>query len=107
MRKTCGDTLQDALGMAEDALCLWLYHLEQENRTIPTTTAPDKIETTGEDFVSVVAVDTDNYRRYYENKTVRKTRTIPMWLNQKAKDSNIDFSQTLQKALKEALKIGA
>jgi post-segregation antitoxin (ccd killing protein) len=50
-------------------------------------------------------VDTDNYRRYFENKAVKKTLTIPMWLNQRAEDANINFSQLLQKALKTELHI--
>jgi predicted RNase H-like HicB family nuclease len=102
---TCGDTLRDALGMAEDALCLWLCHLERENRPVPAATAPDKIKAPDGDFITAVAADTDEYRRYLENKTVRKTLSIPMWLNQKAKDSNINLSKTLQNALKAELNL--
>ena len=102
---TCGDGLDDAIKMAKDVLCLRLYGMEQESEPIPAATSPQNIETDPGEFITAIAVDTDDYRRYYENKAVKKTLTIPMWLNQKAEDANINFSQTLQKALKEELKL--
>jgi hypothetical protein len=39
------------------------------------------------------------------NKSVNKTVTIPRWLNEAAEKANINFSQVLQYALKEQLKI--
>jgi hypothetical protein len=45
------------------------------------------------------------YRKKYENKAIKKTLTIPSWLNFAAETANINFSQTLQRALKEELQI--
>lgn len=102
---TSGDNLPDAVRMAQDALCLHLYDLEQDKQDIPAASNPGdvKVETGG--FTSIVAVDTETYRRFYENKSVKKTLTIPMWLNEQAERANVNFSQTLQKALKEELDI--
>ena len=102
---TCGDGLDDAIKMAGDVLCLCLYGMEQEGKQIPAATSPQNIATEPGEFITAIAVDTDDYKRYYENKAIKKTLTIPMWLNQKAEDANINFSQTLQKALKEELKL--
>jgi predicted RNase H-like HicB family nuclease len=104
---TCGDSLGDAIEMAQDALCLWLYHQEQEGRVIPDATNPQKIKTNGGDFATAISVDTDDYRRFYESKLIKKTLNIPSWLNAKAEAANVNFSQVLQKALKSELNLAA
>jgi hypothetical protein len=91
--------------MAQDVLCLWLYDLEQRNIEIPQATNPSSFEIKDNEFTSIVAVDTETYRRFYENKTIKKSLTIPLWLDTLAKDASINLSQALQKALKEELKI--
>ncbi len=100
---TCGDSLEDAVAMVGDALCMWLYHLEEEKKVIPPASHPKDIKVSGDDFVMAVSVDTNDYRRFYENKLVKKNLNIPSWLNAKAEEANINFSQILQKGLKEAL----
>lgn len=102
---TGGDGIVDAIEMAEDVLCLMLYHMEQDKKDIPKASRLQDVKTEGEQFVTLVAVDTEAYRRFYENKSVKKTLTIPMWLNEQAEQANVNFSQTLQKALKEELNI--
>ena len=102
---TCGENISDAVNMAQDALCLWLYDLEQDKSLIPSATMPNDIGVGNGEFTSVIAVDTDAYRRFYENKSVKKTLTIPMWLNERAEHANVNFSQVLQASLKEHLGI--
>ena len=104
---TGGDDMVDAVDMAQDVLCLTLYDLEQDNKPIPKASKPRDIKTTEEQFISVIAVDTEFYRRFYENKSVKKTLTIPMWLNERAERENINFSGILQEALKSHLHIDA
>ncbi|MCL2086917.1 MAG: type II toxin-antitoxin system HicB family antitoxin [Oscillospiraceae bacterium] len=102
---TFGENLSEALEMAQDALCLMLYDMEQENRAIPAATPPSKIKVYGNDFVTAISVDTEFYRRFYETKLVKKTLNIPMWLNESAVRANINFSSVLQEALKSHLQI--
>jgi len=102
---TSGDDMSDAVYMAQDALCLSLYDLEQDEKPIPKASNPQDIKTVGEQFTSVIAVDTDTYRRFYENKSVKKTLTIPTWLNERAEQANVNFSGVLQSALKEMLHV--
>jgi len=102
---TFGENLNDAIEMAQDALCLWLYNMEQEEKTIPVATPPKKVKVTGEDFVTAVSVDTEYYHRFYSNKLVKKTLNIPMWLNEQAMKAEVNFSALLQDALKAHLRI--
>ena len=102
---TSGDDMADAIYMAQDVLCLTLYDMEQDKRPILAPSNPRDVKITGEQFTSVIAVDTETYRRFYENKSVKKTLTLPMWLNERAERANINFSGILQEALKEHLHI--
>jgi len=102
---TQGDDLADAISMAEDSLCLALYDMEESGESIPTPSKPKALKTQAKDTVTLISVDTEDYRRYYENKLVKKTLNIPSWLNKRAEEANINFSQTLQVALKQELRI--
>lgn len=96
---TCGDNLQDALFMAEDVLAFVLYDYEAEGRKIPEPSKAEDVEKSGEDFVNYVACDTVEYAKMHNNKAVKKTLTIPQWLNEAAMKQDINFSQILQEAL--------
>lgn len=102
---TSAVTLEEGMEMANDVLCLTLYGLEEDGREIPKASSVKEIETTGEEFVSLVACDTIEYRKFYDNRAVKKTLTIPAWLNTMAERQGINFSMTLQAALKHELNI--
>ena len=102
---TGGDDMADALEMAEDVLCLMLYDMEKDNKPIPSPSDSKAINVKNDSVVSLVRCDTEFYRRFYENKSVKKTLTIPMWLNERAERANINFSGILQDALKLHLQI--
>ena len=93
--------MQEAYENAEDALCLMLYDMEECGEKIPQASRPADIKTKGDAFVSIVPCDTLDYRRQYDNKAVKKTLTIPSWLNTMAEREGINFSATLQDALKQ------
>lgn len=96
---TCGDSLEDGIEMAEDALALVLYGYEKDGRPIPVPSAPAALPLSGNDFVNYIACDTMEYRKMYNNKAVKKTLTIPEWLNEAASAMGLNFSQVLQEAL--------
>lgn len=99
---TYGKTLQEAFYMAQDAMGLFL----DEEMTFPTpTTDFSNIKLNDNQFISFVNIDMDEYRKKYNNKAVKKTLTIPTWLNNLAEKNNINFSQVLQEALKEKMGI--
>lgn len=102
---TFGDDLADAIDMAEDALCLLLYYYEKDGDVIPPPSNPMDVKVPEDAFVTLISCDTVFYERYYNNKAVKKTLSIPQWLNERALQSNINFSQVLQNALMEQLNI--
>lgn len=102
---TQGEDLQDGLDNAQDALCLMLYHMEKEDKAIPKPSNPTNIDVSQDQFVSLVSCDTIEYEKFYKSKAVKKTLTIPEWLNDIAIRENINFSNVLQNALMEQLEI--
>lgn len=106
---TCGKTETDAMGMAVDCLAGYLYLLQNEGNKIPKASpikdvslkkvAKELDADTANSFVSMVSVDVAEYAKTHFEKSVRKTLSIPAWLNTAAIEKNINFSQTLQEAL--------
>lgn len=104
---TCGDSLVEAVSNAQDALCLMLYDMEESGEVIPAPSDALEIEKTlgNNEFISLVSCDTLEYRQYFDQKAVKKTLTIPSWLNTLAEREGINFSSVLQAALKRTLGI--
>ena len=99
--RTCGENMADAIAMAEDAASMWLW--DAENKCEPIPPVSDSVAVSPPQFVSLVLADTDEYRRKYDSKAVKKTLSIPSWLNSQAEQAGINFSQVLQDALKKTL----
>ncbi len=99
---TQGDDMQQAYEMAVEALGLSLTTMEEEGEKIPTATEPDGVD--AEDgFLVVVEFDMAEYRRKHCSRAVKKTLSIPEWLNEAAMRQNINFSQVLQEALMQKM----
>jgi len=98
---TCGDSIEQAVEMAQSALGLVLY----EDNEYPEPSDPKTINVNDNSFVSLISLDIDEYRRKNHSKTVRKNTSIPEWLNVIAEKEHINFSQTLTEALKEKLSV--
>lgn len=101
---TEGDTLVEALENAKEAIGLFLDDLNESE--YPKATIPfSNIKLKNNEFITLITFDIDEYRKKYDNKAVKKTLTIPNWLNTKAEEKNLNFSQILQIALKKELHI--
>ena len=100
---TCGDDLQDALKMAHDALASYLTWQEDHHRDIPEATNPQKIKVPKNTIQTLIDVDTEIYRKVLSNRSVKKTLTIPEWMDEKGKAKGINFSKVLQDALEREL----
>lgn len=100
---TCGDTLEQAMDMAEDCLALVLYGYETDQKEIPAASSIDSISTSSDEFVSLIKCDTLSYRKQYSSKAVKKTLTIPEWMNDEGMRAGINFSQLLQEALMQKI----
>lgn len=108
---TCGDDLDEAMKMAVDCLAGYLYSAKLDKEEIPAPSDMSSIDVNAEyneyesAFINIVTVDVEEYARKHFEKSVKKTLSIPSWLNDLATANGINFSQTLQKALKAELKI--
>ncbi len=108
---TCGDNLQEAVTMAVDCLAGYLYDLAQESEEAPTPSDISEIDLDAEydeyesAFVNLISVDVEEYAKKHFEKSVKKTLTIPAWLNDLAIKNHVNFSQTLQQALKDQLNV--
>ena len=100
---TCGDTLEEAMDMAEDCLALVLYGYETDKKEIPAPSSIDSIQTNKDEFVSLIKCDTLSYRKQFSNKAIKKTLTIPEWMNDEGMRAGINFSQLLQEALMQKI----
>lgn len=98
---TCGDDLSDALYMAKDVLACFLCDCEIDNVEFPKPSEAKDIKLKKDEFVNYIVCDTEEYRKYYKKISVKKTLTIPEWLNEAALARNVNFSQVLQEALIE------
>jgi predicted RNase H-like HicB family nuclease len=100
---TQGDTLEEALRMAREALELHLYSMEEEGDRIPEPTPPEKVKIPEGAFVAPVFAYMIPIRDAMANKAVNKTVTLPRWLNDLAEQRKVNFSGLLQTALKQYL----
>lgn len=101
---TQGDDMQKAYEMAIDALGLSLTTMEQEKVPIPRASSLDKVDPE-DGILVIVEFNMAEYRRKHNSKAVKKTLSIPEWLNESAVAMGLNFSQVLQEALMEKIKI--
>ena len=103
---TEGDSLPHAIEMATDCASGWIIGELEEKRKVPKPSLIDDIELDTElqnGFKSYVYIDLIEYKKKNNSKSVKKTLTIPGWLNDLAEEKHINFSGILQEALKEHL----
>ena len=96
--KELPEDMQEAYEMSVDALGLALTARENEKEPIPEASALDAIDPEDGTLV-IVEFDMAEYRRANCSRAVKKTLSIPEWLNEAAIRENINFSQVLQEAL--------
>ena len=102
---TQGDDFKDAMDNAEDALCLMLYEMEKDGETIPKASNTNEIKTKDGSIINLVACDTKFYKNYFEGKSVKINATIPLWLKEEGEKRHVNFSQILQRGVKEYLSL--
>ncbi|RNC62773.1 MAG: hypothetical protein AWM53_01992 [Candidatus Dichloromethanomonas elyunquensis] len=100
-----GKDIADSIYNARDALGSWLDYLIDADEEIPKTSDQDSILMGPGQFVTMIDVDMTAYRRRKDSRAVKKTLSIPSWLNEEAEAHNVNFSQILQDALKSRLGI--
>lgn len=102
---SCANTTEEAIKNAEEVLGLVLFDMEEEKGNIPQPTPLEKVICNREEKALLINVWMPLVRNELEEQAVKKTLTIPQWLNKLAESQNVNFSKVLQSALKDYLKI--
>ena len=101
---TQGENFEEAYKMATEALGLYL-EAEENIFEYPKAGVVNSSDLDANSCVVMIEFDEVEYLKKYGKQSVKKTLTIPEWLNVAAERENINFSQTLQNALIEQLDI--
>jgi len=96
---TEGKSLDDALYMAQDALTGWLEYTLDHKEPVPAASAPQDIAVPSGWFVNLVRAEVR------DNRAVRRTVSIPKWMDDMVADTGLSLSRVLQDALKERLSL--
>lgn len=97
-----GDTVSEIAYNLEESLAGYLESLLDRELDIPKASELNKITVGNNNFLMLVKADVDINKL---KKSVKKTLTIPLWMDEKAKEKNINFSQTLQEAILQKITI--
>jgi predicted RNase H-like HicB family nuclease len=101
---TFGDDLADAVYMASDAAAGRILAMLEDGEKLPVPSEAKMIKPEDPNgFVSLVYIDLDSLKAGHEEAPVKKTLTIPSWLNKAAEKKNINFSAALKDALIEKI----
>ena len=112
---TSGDDMQEAMEMAVDCLAGYIFTEKLDGNKIPAPTPLEQVDPHCEDdteedrktkrFVNMVSVDVEAYAAQHFSKAVKRTVSIPQWLNSRAVAQKVNFSKILQNALMKELHI--
>ena len=87
---TQGDNMQEAY--------------EEEKQEIPSPSDINHIKLNSDEYCVIIEFDMLAYKKRTNSKAVKKTLTIPEWLNEEAMTLGINFSQVLQDALMQKIR---
>lgn len=95
-----GKSLGNAMYMAQSALTQWIEYLTDKKQSIPLASSLESIKTVQGEFVNLIRVEIK------ENRAVKRTVSIPKWMDDKVIETGLSLSRVLQDALKEKLNVG-
>ncbi len=101
---TEGDSIDEAYKMSIDAIGLYAQN-EDNNFVFPKPSAPTDIILDKNESVVLIKFNLVEYLKNTSDKAVKKTLTIPSWLNNLAERNNVNFSNVLQNALIDILNV--
>jgi len=92
-----GKSLASAMAMAQSALKQWIGYLNDGNQEIPQASDMKSIKTESNEFVNLICADMKDKR------AVKRTVSIPKWMDDKVSESGLSLSRVLQDALSQKL----
>ena len=109
---TEGKDISDAIEMVRDAIELNCVSREDAKEEIPEPSDMNALDVSvatfageGATVISFVDIDSGEYRRKIDTKTVRRNVALPSWLNYEAEHAGINVSRVLQEALMKVLNV--
>jgi hypothetical protein len=92
-----GKNLGNAMYMAQSALAQWISYLIDKKLEIPSASSVQAVKTSSGDFVNLICAEVK------DSRAVKRTVSIPKWMDDKAARSGLSLSRVLQDALNEKL----
>lgn len=90
-----GKSLANALHMAQSALSQWIAYLSDEGKPIPPATSASAVAVDSAEFVNLIRADVRDAR------AVKRTVSIPRWMDERVSESGLSLSRVLQDALSQ------
>lgn len=94
---TEGKSLENALYMAQDALSVWLEYTLDHKEPVPAASTLQGVSCEDGEFVNLIRAEIK------DNRAVRRTVSIPKWMDDMVSEAGLSLSRVLQDALKERL----
>lgn len=95
-----GKSLGNAMYMAQSALAQWVEYMADKKQDIPPASPLQSIAVGQGDFVNLIRAESK------DGRAVKRTVSIPKWLDDKVLESGLSLSRVLQDALKDRLNVG-
>lgn len=95
-----GKSLGNAMYMAQSALTQWIEYLTDRKQEIPLASSLDSLDAAPGEFVNLIRADIK------DGRAVKRTVSIPKWMDDMVAESGLSLSRVLQDALKERLNVG-
>ncbi|MDR1902488.1 MAG: type II toxin-antitoxin system HicB family antitoxin [Treponema sp.] len=92
-----GKSLGNAMYMAESALTQWISYLTDKKQEIPQASSPKDLKTENGEFVNLIRSEVK------DGRAVKRTVSIPKWMDEEVAKSGLSLSRVLQDALNERL----
>ena len=90
-----GKSLSNAIYMAQTALSQWIEYLSDNNKDIPAASVLNSITTEENEFVNLVRAEVK------DGRAVKRTVSIPKWMDERVSKSGLSLSRVLQDALSQ------
>lgn len=97
---TCVQSDEDYIMAAQDILSLAIIDIEEKDGNLPIQSTIEDIEVKDDQKLVYINVWMPYHRTQIKVVYVKKTLTIPAWIDELAKANNINFSATLVEAIK-------
>lgn len=95
-----GKTLGNAMYMAQAAISQWVEYLTDKKQGIPSASDLKNIKTETDEFVNLIRAEVR------DNHAVKRTVSIPKWMDDRVVEAGLSLSRVLQDALKDRLNVG-